>query len=100
MATSPSQKDPFMVIDESERPPLVAYGGRSPSKSPAERARMSREFAKQVGPYVNSSHKGIFDGNVTPRSNQQKVGEQRWDQRHHVSPSQFNTENHIFYKVS
>ena len=37
MARSPSQKDPFMVIDESERPPVVAYGGRSPAKSPMER---------------------------------------------------------------
>ena len=45
MARSPSQKDPFVVIDESERPPVVAYGGRSPAKSPAERNRVNKEFA-------------------------------------------------------
>lgn len=44
MARSPSQKDPFMVIDESERPPVVAYGGRSPAKSPLERQRISGDF--------------------------------------------------------
>ena len=45
MARSPSQKDAFMVIDESERPPAVAYGGRSPQKSPAERPKLTKEFA-------------------------------------------------------
>jgi len=39
-------------------------------------------------------------GNITPRDRGQFIGEQRWDMRHHVSPSQFNGNNHIFYKVS
>ena len=39
-------------------------------------------------------------GNITPRDRGQFIGEQRWDMRHHVSPSQFNGTNHIFYKVS
>jgi hypothetical protein len=39
-------------------------------------------------------------GNITPRDRAQFIGEQRWDMRHHVSPSQFNGTNHIFYKVS
>jgi hypothetical protein len=85
MARSPSQKDPFMVIDESERPPVVAYGGRSPAKSPAERKRASHDFAKAneltgaSGPYMRalniSSPRGsqqlVMGGNVTPRSKQQ-----------------------------
>ena len=54
MARSPSQKDPFMVIDESERPPVVAYGGRSPVKSPAQRRQVSNEFNTQVGPYIHT----------------------------------------------
>lgn len=54
MARSPSQKDAFMVIDESERPPVVAYGGRSPAKSPAERRKTSNEFNHQVGPYIHT----------------------------------------------
>ena len=39
-------------------------------------------------------------GNITPRDRGQFIGEQRWDMRHHVSPSQYNGTNHIFYKVS
>jgi len=54
IARSPSHKDPFMVIDESERPPVVAYGGRSPQKSPAERQKLSKEFSNQVGPYIHT----------------------------------------------
>lgn len=54
MASSPSQKDPFIVIDESERPPVVAYGGRSPSKSPSMRKKVSNEFSKATGPYINA----------------------------------------------
>lgn len=37
-------------------------------------------------------------GNITPRDRGQFIGEQRWDMRHHVSPSQYNGTNHIFYK--
>ena len=110
MARSPSQKDPFMVIDESERPYVVAYGGRSPSKSPAARNKAGREFAKAAGiqpgaaPYMTalttSSPRGSLGGNITPRSKFQQIGEQRWDNRHHMTPSLYNTVNHTFYKVS
>ena len=96
-----------MVIDESERPPVVAYGGRSPSKSPAARKKAGIDFAKSaaaqggVGPYlVTTSPRGSFGGNVTPRSKHEQIGENRWDNRHHMSPSLFNTYNHTFYKVS
>lgn len=111
MARSPSQKDPFIVIDESERPPVVAYGGRSPSKSPAERQTgLNPEFSQSATrPYINvnptetaakrSGGFGFGSGTVTPRNRWQKFGEGRWDGRHHVSPSQFNTLNHTFYKV-
>jgi len=78
MARSPSQKDPFIVIDECERPPIVAYGGRSPSKSPAERIRASKEYAKvasPAGPYMHitstSPKASVGGGNVTPRNRQQ-----------------------------
>ena len=109
MARSPSQKDPFMVIDETERPPVVAYGGRSPSKSPAARKKGGLDFAKAVGmqsgvgPYItamNSTPRGSFGGLVSPRSKEQQVGEQRWDNRHHMTPSLFNSNNHTYYRVS
>lgn len=104
MARSPSQKDPFMVIDEAERPPVVAYGGRSPAKSPAERKRVSKDFERAMGPYIHSkvAPSGFGSGNngaITPRNRKQQAGELRWDNRHHVSPSLFNTCNHTFYKV-
>jgi hypothetical protein len=78
MARSPSQKDPFMVIDESERPFVVAYGGRSPSKSPAARKKAAKDFARAAGlsggvaPYMaavtTSTPRGSMGGNITPRS--------------------------------
>ena len=74
MARSPSQKDPFMVIDESERPPVVAYGGRSPAKSPGERKRINKEFERAVGPYIHSQVTPVRgtpgNGTITPRNKQ------------------------------
>jgi hypothetical protein len=71
MARSPSQKDPFMVIDESERPPVVAYGGRSPAKSPLERQRISGDFQKALGPYIHTvvtTASPHGNGVITPRT--------------------------------
>lgn len=109
MASSPSQKDAFIVIDESERPPVVAYGGRSPQKSPAQRKNQNYEFDRSAGngPYIYNSaissppNPNGFGGSgtITPRSKNEQIGEWKWDGRHHVSPSQFNAINHTFYKV-
>ena len=71
MARSPSQRDPFMVIDESERPPVVAYGGRSPAKSPLERQRISGDFQKALGPYIHTvvtTASPHGNGVITPRT--------------------------------
>ena len=71
MARSPSQKDPFMGIDESERPPVVAYGGRSPAKSPLERQRISGDFQKAIGPYIHTvvtTASPHGNGVITPRT--------------------------------
>ena len=81
-----------MVIDECERPPVVAYGGRSPAKSPVERKMMSKDFKNSAGPYIKNtvtmtSPRGSAGGSVTPRNRKEMVGEERWDARHHVSPS-------------
>jgi hypothetical protein len=108
MARTPSEKDPFIVIDESERPPVVAYGGRSPKRSPAERRSLNREFERiGAGPYIKTTAvvsptvSSAFGGSgtVTPRDKKAQVGEWRWDGRHHIAPSLFNKHNHIFYKV-
>lgn len=81
-----------MVIDECERPPVVAYGGRSPAKSPIQRKDLSKEFQNAAGPYIKNtvtmtSPRGSFGGSVTPKNRNEKIGEERWDARHHVSPS-------------
>ncbi len=92
-----------MVIDESERPPVVAYGGRSPARSPMARQTINGDFQKALGPYIHTVVTAASphgNGVITPRTRQQSIGEARWDLRHQVSPSAFNNTNHIFYKVS
>jgi hypothetical protein len=76
-----------IVIDQDLRPPVALHEGRSPIRNTLKNSRINSE-SKRLSPKA----RGVTeDGKL--------VCEFTWDQRHHISPSLFNDQNHIFYKV-
>lgn len=63
-----------IVIDTDDRPPIVAYGGRSPV------TRKSLKTSKSRSP----CNKSIIKDLNNPQC------EERWNPRHHISPSLYN----------
>jgi len=89
-------KDKVSVFKEM-RPPVAAQEGNSPLRG----ARAKQVFELANGAYADSSGYKITKEQVIANyTDDARLADTNWNNRHHISPSEFNGQNHKYYKVS
>jgi hypothetical protein len=78
------------------RPPVVGVNSNSPlrEKSSEKSFMKAKQQKDEIGWRVQ---KRVVLANFTSDG---KIVNNKWDKRHHVTPSQFNIQNKVFHKVS
>ena len=85
------------MIFESMRPPVAAEKGNTPLRAKNAKA----VFKLADGSFEDrSGHRITKDQVVMNYTDDGKLVDANWNNRHHVTPSLFNTKNHKHYKVS
>ena len=84
-----------VMIYTSMRPPVAAERGKSPLRG----KDVHSVFQLANGKYMDKSGYRITRDQIVQNcTDQGKLQDARWDQRHHVSPSHFNIKNTKHYK--
>jgi hypothetical protein len=77
------------------RPPVAAENGNSPLRG----KNASRVFEFASGMHDGSGFKPTNDKIVANFTDDGKLADTRWNNRHHITPSAFNGSNHTFSKI-
>ena len=85
------------MIFSNMRPPVAAEKGNTPLRG----RNVKRVFELANGDYEDrSGYKITHDQVVQNYTDDARLVDSVWNQRHHVTPSGFNVKNHKYYKVS
>ena len=85
------------MIFESMRPPVAAEKGNTPLRAKNAKA----VFKLADGSFEDrSGHRITKDQVVMNYTDDGRLQDSVWDNRHHVTPSHFNIKNSSYYKVS
>jgi len=89
-------KNNVMVYAEM-RPPVAAYNGETPLRG--KHVRKLIELAD--GEYADAAGFRMSKEQVVKNyTDDARMADPNWNNRHHVTPSAFNKTNHNYYKVS
>ena len=84
------------MVFSNMRPPVAAEYGNSPLRGKSA----NKVFEIANGDYEDrAGFKVTKEQVVMNYTDDARLQDSAWDQRHHVTPSGFNTKNHTHYKV-
>ena len=79
------------------RPPVASVNGETPLRG----SKAGRMFELANGEFEDKSGFKITKEQVVQNyTDDAKIADSNWNNRHHISPSLFNSKNHKYYKVS
>ena len=85
------------MIFANMRPPVAAENGETPLRG----TKAHRLFDLANGEFEDrSGFKITKEQLVANYTDDARITDSNWNNRHHVSPSAFNSNNHKYYKVS
>ena len=86
-----------VMVFQNMRPPVAAEKGNTPLRG----KNAKQIFALASGDYEDRSGSRVTKEQVVLNyTDDARLVDSVWDQRHHVTPSGFNVSNHKYYKVS
>ena len=86
-----------VMIYEAMRPPVASHNGETPLRG----KKAGRLFDLANGEFEDRSGFKITKEQVVQNyTDDARITDTKWNNRHHVCPSAFNSANHKYYKVS
>lgn len=86
------------IVFKNMRPPVaIDYNGVTPVRTKSAK----RTFSLGNGNYQDKNGFKISkEAIVKNQTDDGRLSDVNWNQRHHVTPSNFNNQNHSYYRVS
>ena len=92
-----AMQDRKMMVFTEMRPPVAAQEGNSPLRG----KHVNKLFDLAASEYQdNSGFRLTKDQLLKNFTDDARLTDKQWNNRHHVTPSAFNYTNHKYYKVS